>query len=164
MNSFPPYPIPATCFAHFIPQLGGFNYTLWRVQITMLCVLQFSPPAWHFIPLQSKYSPQHPVPPLMSETNFPLYRTPGKMSLVHASFYILKQQIRRKKVLDWMVASITRIRSPLNFLQNQIFAVQKASNLNFSRVNKWKLRCVLKWSCVGDMPEFFPARRKRQSA
>jgi hypothetical protein len=29
--------------------------------------------------------------------------------------YISRQQTRRRKVLDWMVASITRIQSPLNF-------------------------------------------------
>jgi hypothetical protein len=35
-----------------------------------LLIMQFSPTSYHFIPLRSKYSPQHPVPPLMSETNY----------------------------------------------------------------------------------------------
>jgi hypothetical protein len=30
-------------------------------------------------------------------------------------------------------------------------AVQRVSNLNFSSKTKWRLRCVLKWSCVGDI-------------
>jgi hypothetical protein len=43
------------------PQLNNSNYTWQRVQIMQLLVMQFSPPSHHFIPLWSKYSPQHPV-------------------------------------------------------------------------------------------------------
>jgi hypothetical protein len=38
------------------------SYYTWRkVQIMKLLVMQFSPASYHFIPLRSKYSPQHPV-------------------------------------------------------------------------------------------------------
>jgi hypothetical protein len=43
------------------PRIYNSNYTGWRVQITQLLDLQLSRPSRHFIPLQSKYSPQHPV-------------------------------------------------------------------------------------------------------
>jgi hypothetical protein len=41
--------------------LDNSNYTWRRVQITQLFVMQFSLPSRHFIPLWSKYPPQHPV-------------------------------------------------------------------------------------------------------
>jgi hypothetical protein len=37
-------------------------------------------------------------------------------NLVYFNFYVLRQQTRRQKSLNWMVASNTRIQSPLNFL------------------------------------------------
>jgi hypothetical protein len=47
-------PIRATCPAHS-------KYTWRRVQVMKLLIMQFSPTSCHFIPLRSKYSPQHPV-------------------------------------------------------------------------------------------------------
>jgi hypothetical protein len=35
-------------------------------------------------------------------------------------FYVLVQQTRRQQVLNWMVASITRNLSAINFIMNQI--------------------------------------------
>jgi hypothetical protein len=40
--------------------------------------------------------------------------------LEYFNFYVVQQQTIRHKVLDWMVASINSIRSPLNFLLKQI--------------------------------------------
>jgi hypothetical protein len=48
-----------TCLYH-PPWLDHSNYTWQRVQVMKLLIMQFSPTSCHFIPLRSKYSPQHP--------------------------------------------------------------------------------------------------------
>jgi hypothetical protein len=49
------------------------------------------------------------------------HRTTGKIIVLHILiFTIFRQQTRRQKVLDWMVARITQIQSTLNFVRNQI--------------------------------------------
>jgi hypothetical protein len=43
------------------PWLDHSNYNLRRVQFMKLNIMQLSPTSYHFIPLRSKYYPQHPI-------------------------------------------------------------------------------------------------------
>jgi hypothetical protein len=43
----------------YFPLSHNSNFISQRVQIMKLLIIQFFPPSYHFIPLQSKYSPQH---------------------------------------------------------------------------------------------------------
>jgi hypothetical protein len=56
---FAPYMLHAQ--PSHLPWLDRSNYTWWRVEVMKLFFIEFSPPSLHFIPLFSKYSPQHPV-------------------------------------------------------------------------------------------------------
>jgi hypothetical protein len=59
MHSSSPHVCYIPCTSH-PPLLDNSNYTLWRVQVMKLLIMQFSQTSYHFISLQSKYSPQHP--------------------------------------------------------------------------------------------------------
>jgi hypothetical protein len=68
-----------------------------------LLIMQFSLTSRHFISLLRKYSPQHPVPPLMSETKFYNHTEPQKKFMV---LYILIFMIlgsRREEKMLWTV-------------------------------------------------------------
>jgi hypothetical protein len=79
--------------------------------------MQFSPLSHHLILFRSKYPSQHPVlkHPLSLCSSLDLrdqvshpYRTTGKIIALYISkFYVFQQQMRRLRVLNWMVASIT---------------------------------------------------------
>jgi hypothetical protein len=63
------YPICISVFSHacYMPcpshptWLDHSNYVWWGVQVMKLLIMQFSPLSCHFVPVRTKYSPQHPV-------------------------------------------------------------------------------------------------------
>jgi uncharacterized membrane protein YcgQ (UPF0703/DUF1980 family) len=95
------------------PPLDNSNYTWWRVQITQLLpLLQVSLVQTFF----SAPCSQTPSLNIRDQVSHP-YRTTGKIVVLYILiFQLFVKQTRRQKVLDWMVASITGIQSPLNLI------------------------------------------------
>jgi hypothetical protein len=100
--------------------------------------MQFSPTSLHFISLRSKYS-QHPVfrhpksvfLPQCERPSFTPTQPQAKLWFFILWFNIFRQQARRHRVLDWMVADITRNQSTLTFLLNHVLICYSIHNLAY---------------------------------
>jgi hypothetical protein len=145
------------CSSHH-PWLDLSNYTWRRVQLMKLLNTQFSPTCSHCISLPSKLfslapcsqTPSIYVRPLMSQTlSFtPIHNHMQSYTFAYSNFYVFRQQTRRQKLLDWMVVSITRIQSALNFLLNQFWFVTVGPKyLNCATFSRDPLAIVMSWFC-----------------
>jgi hypothetical protein len=107
--------------------LDNSNYTWWRVQIMQFLIMQFStllslhPSSVHIVlsilfsntlSLCSSLIVRHQV-------SHP-YRTTGKIKVLDILIFRLFDSKQKETVLGWMVASITWVQSPLNFILKQI--------------------------------------------
>jgi hypothetical protein len=148
------------CMLHISPSLtwsfwffeggGGKEYMLQSSLLT-----QFSLTLNYFIPLACIYS-QHLVLkhsvcvlPLMSGTKFHAAQSYRQnYSFAYSSFYVFRKQVRRQKVLNWMVASITWIESAHNFLMNQILICYCSKYLNVATFSNDLLSLYVMMSCI----------------
>jgi hypothetical protein len=126
--------IPHLCASHvccMLPISPSLTWSLWfffkstfyRVpHYTVFSNLElFRPSCIHIFSAPYSQTPSLCVPPLISGTKFHAaqnYRQ--NYSFVYFELYVYRQQTRREKVLNWMVASIMWIESAHKFLMNQI--------------------------------------------
>jgi hypothetical protein len=100
-----------SCLFH-IPWLDHSNYTWRRVQVMQLLIMQFSPT---LSTLCSQTSSVYFLTKCQKPSFTPIENHRQNYGFVYYNFQVFRHT-RREKVLDWSVASVTQVQSPLNFL------------------------------------------------
>jgi hypothetical protein len=105
----------------YSPWLDHSNYTWWRVQVTTILVMQFSP---HHI-TSSLFGPIFSSAPCLQTPSVYFFPLPWERNFApiknyrkNYNFVYSTQLNRRQNVLDWVVASITRVNSYIKFLSH----------------------------------------------